>query len=298
MESAPYHLFLPLAASLLFVTGLLFVKRATSLGVNSWTVTFLANQFAAVFFSALWLVEGPGQPWYMLWQPAIVACLYIAGLTFTFTAIDYGDVSIATPVFGMKVLFVAIIVTLFAGTILPVSIYAAAALAVLGIGLIQWTGYGEHHRRLAFTICFALCAATSFATFDVVVQTWAPAWGSGRFLPIVYWIVALLSLGFLPLYQSKGLKDPQTRGPLLAGAALIGLQAVCITFCLASFGDATRVNVVYATRGLWGVVFAWIVANIWGGNEASVPGRLMLVRLGGAILLTTAVIVALMFGDG
>lgn len=294
LSDLPYHLFLPLTASLLFVVGLIFVKRTTSAGINPWTVAFLSNLWAAVVFSGFWFVGGTGQPLSMIWQPAIIAFLYVAGLTFTFLAIERGDVSVATPVFGVKVLFVAGLVTIFGGTSLSTTIWLAAALAVAGIGLIQWTGPGGQHRQLILTILLALSAAMSFATFDLLVQKWAPSWGVGRFLPLIYWLVALFSLVYLPRFQWFALRDPRLRKPLLAGACFVGLQAIFIVTTLSIFGDATRVNIVYATRGLWGVLFAWGVARIWGGAEAHVSSRIMLVRLAGAALLTMAVMLALL----
>lgn len=297
MSELPFHLFLPLIAALLFVSGLIFVKHLTLQQVNPWTFSFLANIWAGILFSVFWFLGGEGQPWSMLWQPAIIAVLYMSGLVFTFCAIENGDVSIATPVFGLKVLMVALLVTLVVGQTLPTLVWGAAGLAVFGIGMIQWTSSG-HPRRIVFTILFALLAACSFATFDVLVQKWSPAWGTGRFLPTVYWIVAILSLIFLPVIQVDKLKDPQLRLPLFFGSLLIACQAIFIVFTLSYFGDATRVNVVYATRGLWGVIFAWAVARKWGGSEADVPARQMIIRLCGAALLTGAVILALLAGQG
>ncbi len=286
------HLLLPLLASLLFVVGLIFVKQVSRAGISPWTITFVSNQWAAILFSILWLFGGSGQPWSLLWQPAVVACLYILGLTFTFSAVENGDVSLATPIFGVKVVLVAVLLTFVASQQLSANLWYAACLASLGIGLIQWTG-AAHHHRVAMTVSLAIAAAVSFATFDVLVQRWAPAWGAGRFLPIVYWMAAVLSLGFLPHVQWHAITDRKLRPAVLAGTILIALQAICIVLTLSVFGDATRVNVVYALRGLWGVLFAWAAAHWWGGSEAELPRQTMLLRLGGAGLLTAAVILAI-----
>ncbi len=290
------HLLLPLLASLLFVCGLLFIKRSSGAGVGPWTITFLANEFAALLFSLLWFFGGPGQPWGLLWQPAIIAGLYILGLLFTFLAIERGDVSVAAPVFGVKVILVAFLLTLVGDQALPKNVWYAAALATAGIALIQWTGQG-HRRHVVLTICLACAAATSYASFDVLVQRWAPAWGAGRFLPIVYWIVGLLSLGFLPWVQWSKLREPAIRRCLVPGAMLIALQAVCIVLTLSVFGDAARVNVVYALRGFWAVVLAWAAAKLWGGSEAFLGRKTFLTRLAGAGLLTVAVVLAVLAGS-
>ena len=294
LTELPSHLLLPLLASLLFVCGLICTKRATSRGVSPWTVVFLANQWAALLFSTLWLLGGEGQPLAKLWQPAIIGLLYMAGQIFTFLAIQRGDVSVATPVLGIKVVLVAILVSVLFREMLPQSVWIAAGLATVGIGLVQWSPRvddGDSSRgKLLTTILFAVLAASAFAMFDVSVQRWAPAWGTGRILPAVFWMVSILSLGLLPFVSRSDLRDPQTRTVLLVGTFLIGLQALCLVSTLANFGDAARVNVVYSMRAVWGVVLAWLVAIKWGGGEADAPKSVMLLRLLGAILLTAAVV--------
>ena len=82
----------------------------------------------------------------------------------------------------------------------------------------------------------------------------------------------------------------------LAGSLLIAMQAICIVVAVGVFGDAARVNVVYALRGLWGVALAWLAARKWGGAEAEHSRETMLFRVAGATVLTTAVILAIVAG--
>ncbi len=290
----PLHLLLPLAASALFVVGLMLIKKASSYGVGPWTVTFVANLWAALVFSTLLLMDGPGQPLSQLWQPAIIGVLYILGQVFTFVAISRGDVSVATPVFSVKVLLVAVLVTVVAHEQLPAGVWAAAALATVGIVLVQRSSSASQHSRVAFTVAFALLAATTFSFFDVLVQRWAPAWGAGRFLPVAFAIAAVLSLGFLPWIDKPSLTARKAILPLLIGTLCIALQAICIVFALAHFGDAARVNVVYALRGLWGVVLAFAFARVLNSGEAGLSSRVMISRLIGAGLLTAAVVMAIL----
>jgi drug/metabolite transporter (DMT)-like permease len=290
------HLFLPLLASILLVVGLILTKRAGAAGVRPVTTMLLTNVCSAIVFSALWILGGPGQPWWMLWQPAVIALLFILGLMFTLLAVEQGDVSVAMPVFGVKVFFVALLLTVFAGQTLPLSVWVAAVLATAGIGLIQWTGRG-HPSRVAWTILLALSAAMSFATFDVLVQAWAPTWGAGRLLPAVYGIVGVVSLAMIPKAEIATVPRRVLWRLALPGALLISLQAICIVATIGVFGDAARVNVVYALRGLWGVALAWLAARIWGGPEAHLRRSVMLTRVVGALLLTAAVIFAITSGD-
>ena len=85
-------------------------------------------------------------------------------------------------------------------------------------------------------------------------------------------------------------------GLLIAGSILIALQAICIVVAVGLFGDAARVNVVYALRGLWGVALAWLVAWKWGGAEAEHSRSTMILRVTGASILTTAVILVIIVG--
>lgn len=298
MSDLPTHLLLPLLASLLFVCGLLFVKRATMAGISPWTITFMANQWAALLFSTLWFLGGDSQPMERLWQPAVIAILYVLGQVFTFSAIRFGDVSVATPVFGIKVVMVAFLMTILFHEVLSASVWWGATMATVGIALVQWSPRqkdgdlvgGQTRGRMLLTIVLAVCAAFAFALFDVFVQTWAPAWGTGRFLPIVYWMVSVLSLVFLPVLQRDLIAKPEIRRVLIPGTFLIALQAVCLVSTLATFGDAARVNVVYAMRAMWSVILAWLVAITWGGSEALLPRQVMLARFLGAGLLTVSVI--------
>lgn len=298
----PFHLLLPLLASLLFVCGLICIKRTNAQGVSPWTVTFMANQWAAIVFSLLWFLGGEGQPLSKLWQPAVVASLYICGQVGTFSALRFGDVSLATPIFGSKVVIVAFLVTFMLGQDLGAKVWWAAVAAMIGIGLVQWTPKQDHtvddasatRRATLLTVVLAVSASIAFALFDLAVQSWAPAWGAGRFLPIVYWFVAFMSLGFLPWFQRSLFWKPSIRSLLLPGTLLIALQALCIVFTLSNYEDAARINVVYSLRALWGVLLAWLAAKAWGGSEAGLPKQVLVARFLGASLLTIAVVLVIL----
>lgn len=292
----PRHLLLPLASSLLFATGLLFIKKATQRGSNSWTITLTANLWAAALFSVLWLLGGARQPWQLYWQPAVIAGLFISGQICTFLAINRGDVSVAAPIFSTKVLMVAVFLTVVAGQSLSAWVWLAALAATVGVALIQQTGRGERHHRVPFTIAMAMLAATNYALFDVLVQRWAPAWGPGRFLPTVFWMAGFLSLGLLPWVDRAALCRREVLWPTLLGSLLFASQSFCIVLAIASFGDAARINIVYSLRGIWGVIAAWMFADWLGGGESHAAPRVMFARLAGAALLSAAVVVAILRG--
>jgi drug/metabolite transporter (DMT)-like permease len=107
----PLDLLLPLASSVVYVVAALFLKRAAEAGASVWRTTRICNVFAAIFFAPLWLLggnipDGPG--W---WQPAVVALMFLVGQMFTVLALRSGDVSVTTPVLGLKVVLVAVFIT-------------------------------------------------------------------------------------------------------------------------------------------------------------------------------------------
>ncbi len=169
----------------------------------------------------------------------------------------------------------------------------AAAIAVAGIGLVQARDASIDRSRILASVGFALLAAFSMTLFDLLIQRWALAWGVGYFLPITFGFAAALSLLFLPLADSPArLKQLDVLRPLGLGAVLMSIQAIGMTLTLGLFGDATRVNIVYSLRGLWGVLLTWIVAHHFEKGDAIASHRVMSKRLAGAVLIGISVIIA------
>jgi drug/metabolite transporter (DMT)-like permease len=293
------HLLLPLIASFVFVASLIGVKRvakpsAAKTGVGPVTVLFFSNLAMALAFTFFWPIGGTPGEWTLLWQPLALAVFFILGLLFTFAAVRRGDLSVATPVFGIKIVIVAVLVSTIGSQELSVSIWLAAFMAASGIALIQWTGRHEP-KNVLLTIVLAILASTFYAHFDVLTQGWAPEWGSGRILAITFWFVGLLSLPMIPWVEWSQLRDPEIRFWLSVTAILTMLQAFLMVLALAYFGDAPRINIIFALRGMWALVLAWILRRKVGSSEAMLPRGAFRTRFIGAALLTLAVVLAIAF---
>ena len=288
----PFHLLFPLASSLLYVAAALSLKRATEQGVGVWRSTFVMNVAAAACFSVMLLgPRGPGPtPW---WQPLLIGALFVVGQALTMAALSRGDVSVATPVMGTKVVFVALFVTLIAGDPLIADYWVSAAMSALGIALLNAGGSRGGHRNLALTIVASLAAASCYAMLDVLVRVWSPAWGVGRLLPAVMFAAATMSLALWPLFEGRLADVPRPAwGPLLLGCLLLGTQALLLTRTLGLYPDTTRINVVYNSRGLWSVIAVWVVGHWWGNTERHAGRAVLTWRLAGAALLLGAIVVA------
>jgi drug/metabolite transporter (DMT)-like permease len=282
------YLLLPFAASLLYVFGAIYLKDASSRGVGVWRTTVVTNVIFSIIFSSLWFLGGR-LPEFAAWiQPATAAALFLAGQIFALIALQRGDVSVATPVMGLKVVLVAFFVTIIIGDRVPGVVWIAAALSSVGVIFLSRRGEGAQGGGTVPALIYGAMAAAAFALFDVLVQKWSPAWGAGRFLPVMMGFVGLYSIGLLAVGR-----EPVPAGawrPLLLGGLFVAVQGALFISSLALFARATTINVVYSARGLWSVVVVWAVGHWFGNRERDQGPAVLRSRLLGAALLLGAIV--------
>lgn len=295
----PLHLLFPLFSSVVFVIGMMFARQAISRGASPWTGTFLANLWLGLSWLSIELSQPGMLPLAGWWQAALVGFSFVLGQLFTYLAFRYGDVSVATPVFGVKVIIVAGLLAWLAGEQISGRVWLGAMLATLGVGVIQAGARSAESselttRRAVLTIVPALLAAVSLSLFDAGLQIWGKRWGAALFLPPMFISTGILSGVFLPwIDRPAQLRQLGVLRPLVTGTLLMAVQAMSMSWSLSRYGDATRINIVYALRGLWAVLLAWSLARFFGGAEAGYSRKIMLLRLAGACLLTASVVVAI-----
>lgn len=282
-----------LIAAVCYAAGAMVVKRAAELGVGAWRTAFVANMMGAMFYLPLVALGGT---WHadLWWQPVIVALCHVGGQVLTFLSFDYGDVSVATPVLGIKILLVALLVAAWGGEALRWQLWAAAVLATLGIVLLNRRGARSSHHHVGLTIATAGGAAVCYATLDVLIQRWSPGWGMGRFLPLVLGTSAVLSLGFIPLFRAPLSAIPwSTWKWLLGGLVIIGAQGMAFVCLVAAKGHAASINVVYSSRGLWSVVLVWWLGHWVHSREQKLERGVLTARLTGALVMIAAIVLVL-----
>jgi len=293
---SPIHLFLPLISSLFVIFALLYLQRAQSAGISAWTTLVGLNWACALVYPPLLLLGGEVHP-ELLYQPAIVGGLFLLGQFCVLLSIRWGDVSISAPVQGVKVLMVPALGALFLSAEISPTIWWSAARALVGIVLVQAKKGQGSRAQITASIAFAILAALCMSVFDLLLQQWAQAWGSGTFLPVSFTFAGLFAIPLIPWTDSpKRIRELKMTKVLLIGCLLMAVQSIGMTFTLAQFGDATRVNIVYSLRGLWGVLLTWLLAEQFGAT-AGMDNRVMKMRLAGAVLLTIAVVVAVSAGE-
>jgi drug/metabolite transporter (DMT)-like permease len=291
----PYYLIFPLAAGVGYAVGALMLKRAMGFGVGPWRITFFSNW--AMGLVALPMLLLPAAPvgewaWHLPIWPAIT---FFLGQIFTFLALFRGDVSVATPLMGSKILFVALLTVILVQQPIPVPWWVAAGLATAALGLLGG-GKNPLKAKLFPTVPYALVSAFLFALTDIFVQEWAPLWGGfTRFIPMMFGLVALYSFVFVPFFRNRTFSVARGGWRWLgAGSLMLGVQSLAMAFALSTYGNATAVNIAYGSRGIWSVLLIWIVGH-WFANEERALGRgVMTRRLIGAALLMVAMILVIL----
>jgi drug/metabolite transporter (DMT)-like permease len=288
-----------LLAGIVYVVAALLLKRAADLGADVWRTARVCNFTTALLFAPLALLGGSIPGWQLGWQPALVAVLFVAGQVFSLLALNIGDVSVATPVLGVKILLVALLTTTLTGEHIGARLWMAALLSSAAVALLNLTGRHPHH-RVGTTIFLAALAAAAYALFDVLVQKWSPAWGAGRFLPLTMFFVAAWSVALRPLGRKRDsvirTENVAARRFVLAGAGGLALQAILFVSSIALYGQATVANVLYSSRGLWSVLSVWLVGHWFANRERQQGRRVMAWRLVGAALLLAAIVIVLRHG--
>jgi drug/metabolite transporter (DMT)-like permease len=219
----------------------------------------------------------------------LVAVLFLLGQLFNFLAIQRGDVSVATPVLGVKIILVAVFTTVLLTQGVSAKLWVAAALSSLAIALLHRTGAARHH-HVGSTILYAGLSGTVFALFDVLVQKWSPVWGAGRLLPMMFGFVAIFNLVLVPFFRAPISSIPRAAWSwLVSGCVLLGFQSMAFVVTVAKFRNATSTNVIYSSRGLWSVVAVWGIGHWFANREQHLGAEILRWRLAGAALMMAAI---------
>lgn len=280
---------------MLYAAAAIFIKIAISRGVSSWMVTFMSNLGVCLIFLPLLLSKGSvwhpeGLPW------AVAAgCMFFAGQIGTFRSLAAGDVSIATPALASKVIFVAVLSLLLPGSSSSPGLWAAVVLTMTGVVLLH-RGPSHHAAHPLATAAWALFAALAFAATDVVVQAQTPRTGFTLFMPVMFGTVGLLSFPILLPRAMRAARIPARAGAwkwATAGVVILALQCVGVAAAIGVFGEATAVNIVYSSRGLWSLVLLALLARRLGMAEGHLDRTAFRLRFVGSVLILAAVVIVL-----
>lgn len=286
------YLLLPLLAAIAFAFGSMVYKRAFEEGAGIAHAVVFNNVVLGVLFLPLLAWETRPIPWGHWHHPALTATAFASGHLLNVLSLRVGDVSLATPLLGSKIIIVALAGWWLFGTPLGAAHWWAAALSTLGVAVM---GVSDRRPagRVGPTVALALGCSVAFAFTDTMIAAWGGDFGVWSFLALQFAGLGALSLLVLPFLGQRALYAPARAWKWIVLATLLsGLQAIIITATIGIWRDAAGVNVVYATRGPWSVLLVWWIGHWLGSTERhALNGRLLASRLTGALLILAGVVI-------
>lgn len=283
---------IPLINAVIYAVGALCIKRATTSGVGPWRTTFVSNLVLFVAAAPLWFFGRPLESFAEYASLFAVGTCFFLGQLFTCLALHKGDVSLHTPLMGTKTVFVALIVWLVFGERLELSVWLGAFLSAVAILLMRSRVSGADRSKVAVTIYLALASAATFAASDALTQHFGASLGFHKVVAGCFSTVMLYSFALVPMFKSpmSGIARSSWNW-LLLGTVLMAIQAGLMAYVLTVYGQATVVNVIYSSRGIWSVVLVWVVGHWFSNTEQHLGASVLLRRLFGAALLIAAIVV-------
>ncbi len=275
---------------MLYPLGSIFLKRAMELGSGPMRTMVVGNLVMGACFVLLSFRASGPPDWSQLGWPLLTGCAFFLGQVLTIAAIRSGDVSVQAPLMGTKVVFVAIYSFFLKPDEVPPLLWLASGLTAVAVFLIGGAS-PKALRSAGKTIRYALASCAFFGLSDTLMGYRSSAFGADWFLVFVALTFSGLSLCLLPFCRGplREIPKPAWKGLLLGGLA-IGGQALILNLALTGFGHATAINVVYSSRGLWGVLLVWFVGSLLGNFERRDTGpAIMRRRFLGSLLLCAAI---------
>lgn len=288
MPELPPYLWLPLLSAVIYAFASTFLKRALESGAGMFRGAFVANLVLAALTAPgfFWGGWPSAAEWGVI---AVITAVAFAGQLTNFLALRLVDASVATPLMGTKVLFVAVFAVALAGAAIPALWWVAAGLSTAALYLLSRSPKGAARVRPA-GIAAAVASAACFALGDVLVQQWVRGIPLPRFVPASTLLMAVYSLGLIPLFNGPlRSTPPRAAAWVVLAAALIAVQWVMLIYAFTVFQQVTASNIAYNSRGLWAVVVVMLVGRALGVAEGHLPRALLLGRLAGALLVLAAI---------
>ena len=243
---------LSLLAGAGYALAALFFKTALRGGINLWHVVGISNIVLGFVFLIPWFSLHGSLPMQFSAAACAAGSLFFVGQLLNVIAIAKGDVSVATPMLGVKVLLVAVFSAVLINERISWQIWLGGVLTFIAVILLQGR-FQILNRRILGCVALAFLSCVAYALVD----------GYGT------WI----SLG---------------GGSLVYAGVVAG-----ISYSIANFGNATLVNILYASRGLWSVFLVWAVGKSWADAKEMATRMEMLCRLSACILIIGAILLAL-----
>ncbi len=284
---------IPLLTAITYSLSTLCLKSSSNAGVGPWRTTFFINIVCGLMAALFWIPIGFSFTMAEFWASLIMAVGFFLGQLFTSLGIHRGDLSVFTPIMGLKVIFVALLSIFLLDSVARPLVWLGAILSILAIFLMRGSAKAER-KRLMPSVVLGIVSALFFALTDVLVQLYGQQIRYERLIALMFGLLGFMSVTLIPMFKSP-LSDITLSSWkwLIGGSVLYSAQTIGMAYVLAEYGEATIVNIIYSSRGIFSVVLVWLIGHWFANQEKSQGAGVMMRRILGAILMTVAIILAL-----
>jgi len=239
-----------------------------------------------------------------VWQACVVSTgAYFIGTACVFHALTRSDASRLSPLLGLKVVALALIVSFVLGQRLEERQWIAVALCGLAVLMLQRGGADLPPR--AFGIVAASCVLFAIADLGIIamidaVQAAVPMdrlRAGGLALTLTYVVGGLVVLPMVATEYAR--HQPPTTGDWLAAGQYAATWLVAMVGLYACYGAVGVVlgTVLQSTRGVMSVGIGAVLAHLgWHELESRVDRGVLAKRFAAAMLMTAAI--AIYVGNG
>ncbi|MBL7017088.1 MAG: hypothetical protein ISR84_05975 [Kiritimatiellales bacterium] len=285
----PPYILIPILAAVFYCIGSLFNKQAMAAGCGQFRITALNAWVPALTLLPAFFFYSDPMPLHLWYQPLTAAACFYMGSLFFILALRTGDLSIVAPVAGAKPIMNALLVSSLLGVTVPFSTWIAAGLTLIALTVLRSPNKTTSHSFLR-TVLVTMSSSLSFALCDTCFQHWAGGWGVMRFGALTFLIAAIACLGMIPHFSTPWKKlSKAARTHTAAGAFFCMLPALCMAFTLGRYGHAPEVNVAYSSRAVISIVAVRLLSRWIGSTEHHISRAVLIRRLVGTAILTSAV---------
>lgn len=259
------ELLLPVAAAAAYCLSVLFVKASTADGKLSPT-SILATTNFLMFLAFLptllcnWQSVNP----HLLWQPLLTGIFFAIGNWATFLCSHKGEVSLMTPIMGIKILLVILFLHIIVGGETPKSLIFAGLLCCAAVFIMGYSKSDTTPRgKRLWTYALAAIACISYAMCDVLFQKFSGNFDGMIILSLNNIVLAILSVPYIKTF-CRNFRNANNKTLLLGAFSAILMTAEAVLMVIAIIGEvgAGLCNILYNTRGIMSVLLILAAGHI------------------------------------
>ncbi len=256
-------IFFPFIAAALYCVSVIFVKFASrNRELSGISVLVMTNLLSGLVFIPQIFFESQLPPMSIIWQPLIASAFCAVGNIATFICAEKGEISLMTPIMGIKILIVIMLARLFLDIDLPHAITISGAICCVAIFIMGYSRDSLNSKKLLLTFFLAITACASYAACDILMQKYAHNFTRGAMLSLTTIMIPLSIIPLIPRFAREvRLASYTTISIGFASATFMVVEMYMMFLSITGEVGAPLCNILYNTRGLMAITFVYFLGK-------------------------------------